>query len=634
MKASSFGRHHNAVLSVRFTSLYYWSLSVVEKSCARHSLSRPFDAGKFHDVLSGALGLPRVEPERVVNLPMPRMDSGSQRFRDEFLQREVVRKFPGFDLGVDTRKAAMTSFFEDEQLNAETNHRLHTLPLENPGVGQIISSASRKVARVLGRWSWDRFEEGLRYGPGATTSLKRDTSGIRWKLQLTPHCSSSALPLWKAVLLTRPFWADWQVSRETNEGSWRVHDCDQLLVVPKNALTGRTIGKGPDANVMMQLAVGYCLRRKLYMAGVNLNDQTINQRRALAGSVSASYATVDLKSASNSVTTALVWQMVGNHSHDFVDPRWYLVMDALRTERVMLGGKSVHVYQLFSCMGNGFTFELESLLFWALARATCEFLGIDPDVTVYGDDLVVPNDAVDLMEEVFGWCGLRFNRNKTFSNKEGPLFRESCGKCYYNGVDVTAFYVDKPITTASDIFVLANNIKRWARIDPATGLTGLDGRLHVVWDWVVSHLRSRSKKFLIPFGDEDDGLITDYDQALVSPNYQTDTVPRPTFLWFNPRVLRKVTLGPELDESEAYMAKLYSWSYRRFQPPTRLPACLRQVPLEKDGPEIENSGHTLWEARRKVTHWEDAGPWIHTTDTALYRELFQALGFIPAYSIE
>lgn len=574
---------------------------------------------------------------------MPRMDCGSQRFRDEFLQREVVRKYPGFKLGVDTRKAALDSFFEDELLNAETNHRLHTYPSASPDVGQIFNLACRKVGRVLGKWDWNRFEEGLRFGPGATTSLPSDYAGISWKLQLTPHCSSNALPLWMAVLAARPNWTEF---RDDTDPTWvdehlgvprkgparlvRVNDCDKLLVVPKNALTGRTIGKGPDANIMMQLAVGYCLRRKLYRVGVNLNDQTINQRRALAGSLSPSLATVDLKSASNSITTALVWQMVGNHSHDHVDPRWYQILDALRTETVMVG-KRKHTYQLFSCMGNGFTFELESLIFWALAEAVCDYLGIDPDVTVYGDDLVVPNDAVDLMEKVFAWCGLRFNRNKSFSNKEGPLFRESCGKCYYNGVDVTAFYVDKPITTALDIYVLANNIKRWSRVDPATGLEGLDGRLHVVWEWVISHLKPRSLKFRIPFGEEDDGLIVDYDQALVCPNYQTDTVPKPTFIGFSPRVLRKVALGPELDESVAYMVKLYGYSYKRFAPPSKFPSILRQAISES--PDLDNTGHSIWEARRKVNGWENAGVWIHTTHSELVRDLVKASWTFPPYAI-
>jgi hypothetical protein len=85
-------------------------------------------------------------------------------------------------------------------------------------------------------------------------------------------------------------------------------------------------------------------------------------------------------------------------------------------------------------MGNGFTFELESLIFFAIASCSCD-AGI---VSVYGDDIIVPSQyATDVMKNL-EMCGFSLNWDKSFI--DGP-FRESCGGDYFEGFDIRPVYV-------------------------------------------------------------------------------------------------------------------------------------------------------------------------------------------------
>ena len=75
---------------------------------------------------------------------------------------------------------------------------------------------------------------------------------------------------------------------------------------------------------------------------------------------------------------------------------WFELLDRFRTGSVTYRDKIIKLNK-FSSMGNSYTFELESLIFYSLAVATCSHLGIDPrDVSVYGDDVIIPANAVTL----------------------------------------------------------------------------------------------------------------------------------------------------------------------------------------------------------------------------------------------
>lgn len=596
-----------------------------------------------------------AKPTDIVKRPFPSVTSES--FRDQYLLKEVLRKYPKFSLGVDTQIAALDSFRADEVANAETNERLSRHDVENPHVRQIFSSASRKAVTVLGKFRSDWLLEGVRFGPGATTRLGGKSANVKEKLSGTPHVSMSAFRLAEAVVDASPQWAarlgvspceDAYVPSgdysDLRMKKFVLSELDTLTTVPKSAVTDRTIGIAPCMNIYLQLGVGYHMRKRMFPWGINLNDQSINQRRAREGSVTGRLATLDIKSASNSVTKGLVWHIVGNHSHaaQYFDPTWYRVLEITRTQGCWLDGKP-HEYELFSAMGNGFTFELESLIFWSLAMATCETLALPPDCSVYGDDIILPVEAVDLFTEVLDYCGFRLNADKSFWSTDGPIFRESCGSHYLDGKDVTPFYVDAALNTADQILLLANNIVRWSRI----GEWGLDGRLLPVWTWVTSHLSQDLLKCGIPFSmDANDGLILPFDQVHPSTAYLGNApvkgcahVPRGELaIGYRVRTVKYECREVPITGQLGLACWLYNAEKRKFQPPAtpeiplhKLPylrergqsiiGCIpdlfprprfeSRMPSEREQLKVPKDARkrTLKVTSRVVRSWPETGPW-------------------------
>jgi hypothetical protein len=628
------------------------------KSRSRHDLSfTPIDAREFFAVLARCLEIDvDTSPAAIISRPMPDF---TQNFRDLYLLKEVLRKYPNFDLGIDTAQAAFLTFLEDEAVNAETNDRLSTNDVEDLRVRQVVNLASRKAVTVLGRFRTDWWVDGVRFGPGATTRIGGETVNIVEKLSGTPHVTSSALNLAHLFFEHVPQWAsrlgvssDVDAVPVTGPSSCLpafsrklvVRELDKFMTVPKNAVTDRTIGIAPCMNIAFQLGVGYCMRKRMFPWGINLNDQSINQRRAREGSITGRLATLDIKSASNSVTRGCVWTFLGNHSHDarYFDPLWYEVLNSLRTEGCLIDEIRPHEYELFSAMGNGFTFELESLIFWSLCSAVCEILDVEADISVYGDDLIVPTETVPLLTKALAHLGFRLNENKSFSTTEGPLFRESCGVHYLDGRDVTPFYIDAGLDRPDQILLLANNITRWAR-NPSGSL---DGRLEPLWRFVVSHLSKDYLEFGIPFSDANDGLIMSFDQARPSIAYYTCPkklgTPPPLgerFIGYRVQTVNLCTRTVRVTGHAGLTAWLYEAEKRRFSLPCDLPfpieklphlwepgargggcivslfpepRCCSAVPVIKTPLKIpvDSRKVSLEVSRRVVLHWPQVGPWL------------------------
>jgi hypothetical protein len=148
---------------------------------------------------------------------------------------------------------------------------------------------------------------------------------------------------------------------------------------------------------------------------------------------------------------------------------WFNLLDSFRSESVEFRGELVEL-EKFSSMGNAYTFELESLIFYSLALAVCDYLGllVTPifrengalekgfPIEVYGDDIIVPVSAYSLLEEVLQWCGFELNSKKSFCH---GYFRESCGADWFFGFDVRPWYLKKEVSERS-LYVAHNFFMR------------------------------------------------------------------------------------------------------------------------------------------------------------------------------
>nr|UJQ85590.1 MAG: hypothetical protein 3 [Leviviridae sp.] len=266
-------------------------------------------------------------------------------------------------------------------------------------------------------------------------------------------------------------------------------ESDRIAFVPKDATTDRGIAFGASLNLFLQLGVNSYLTSRLRRFGVDLRDQSRNQRFAHLGSQYCErdgkpspdqYSTIDLESASDTVSIGAVKLLL--------PPDWFTFLSDLRHESGEVDGELIF-YNKFSAMGNGYTFPLESLIFWATCKAVQEIesgVSRPDDIAVYGDDIIVRRKFADTTIDALNFLGFCVNRAKTFI--EGP-FKESCGCDYYKGKSVRPIHLKRVSNKESTVYYLANRI---ARVVMAGGP---DSGLQAVYNECVRRVEPRRRRF-------------------------------------------------------------------------------------------------------------------------------------------
>jgi len=314
------------------------------------------------------------------------------------------------------------------------------------------------------------------FSGGASTSRPRTVSHPATKYVGKAHVTSAAMCYFSELSEELPLWLGEGCLLEIQEVPGNV-----LFTVPKKVDIDRVACKEPDINMFLQKGIGTFFRRRLLRHRINLNDQSINRSLARQGSISDSLCTLDLSSASDSVSRELVYSLL--------PLMWYTLLDSVRSPVTIIDGEE-HRNEMFSSMGNGFTFELESLLFYVITRTVAYFRGVPGMVSVYGDDIICPSGISTELIFALGYLGFQVNPDK--SHVSGP-FRESCGGHYYNGYDVTPFYLKGPLLTVIDVIDVANKVRRWAQYDQEPLIHGeipvisvLDPEVEALWLWLKS----------------------------------------------------------------------------------------------------------------------------------------------------
>lgn len=379
------------------------------------------------------------------------LDYESTSTEDALHLRQIIAFFEkrsDVDLGFDKRENAWSKWLSSESLCRETNeifskHRAGNFQF-HPRVEAVLHGAQRKIAKILGPVP-SLSDIHFRFGKGATTQIAKRNANSRSKLSGGFQCSDSLLPIVDQVLSECPNWAGLTFDGGESSIVPVTIENERLDFVPKNAKTDRAISVQPVLDGFCQNGIGDFLRARLAAFGVDLTDQTRNQRLAQYGSFTGELATLDLSSASDTIATELVASLLP------ID--WFLFLDRFRSRKVEYRGDVIKL-QKFSAMGNGFTFPLETLIFYALAASCCP--KTDYWVSVYGDDIIVPSSAYPLLCETLHAVGFIPNAKKSFAS--GP-FRESCGADYLRGIDVRPCYIKNRLS-GKDLFRLYNSYIR------------------------------------------------------------------------------------------------------------------------------------------------------------------------------
>lgn len=362
----------------------------------------------------------------------------------------------------------------------ETNSRLILGRRTNFGaLEEVLFHARRQVARILGSLGSVTFQG--RHGPGASVGLSGTATSAAFKYDARPTGTASLIPhLWR-------FSQGGGESLEWILKAQRVPSRNQMSLVPKDASTYRPIAKEPSLNLWCQLGVGdYMVERLRRRTGIDLRNQGHNGMFAAAASV-WSYGicdrpvTIDLASASDTISYELVYELLPGD--------WFQLLDDLRCAETALPDGTTRVNAKFSSMGNGFTFPLETIVFYALCRAALIVNGNDDGrILVYGDDIIVPFSDALYVTEVLQLCGFTVNVEK--SHYHGTYY-ESCGVHADSGRDVTPLRFKGDLKTPGDLAWLHNElVYRWV---PRFG--------HKVWP-LIDRIRELAEPYnllYIPF---------------------------------------------------------------------------------------------------------------------------------------
>ncbi len=373
------------------------------------------------------------------------IDPGRYSSRETFIRDYVfvsfLRKWKGLkDKRINPEWTAFSSWLDAEKLCFRTNKRLESEASTGlySVAPSIISGAQRKIAQILGRLDYDRIAELCRFGGGATTDLPRGSTHA--KKSLRPSITFDAIPAACRVLARDEYLGSLVGPLKT----LKVLEANRMVMVPKTVKTHRPIAAEPTLNSFIQQGIGRYIRERLQRFGVDLNDQTINQVYASIAQAEG-FSTIDLSSASDTLCTNLVKLLL---------PReWFELLDSVRCKKTKYKGKTF-VLSKFSSMGNAFTFELESMIFYALVSEVCTG-GVS---SVYGDDIVVKDDDYRHVVEILTWSGFKINEHKSYT--AGSHFYESCGKHYFDGAEVTPCYQKDVCTRPHDYVRLHNRLVR------------------------------------------------------------------------------------------------------------------------------------------------------------------------------
>jgi len=279
-----------------------------------------------------------------------------------------------------------------------------------------------------------------KHGPGATAD--RLVGNNKWEQRVWPARLEREFPMAEYVFSSYSEFLANSPSISFLEPGAEIPV--RVITVPKTLKTPRIIAIEPTAMQYSQQAILQCLVNEIGHDDnasnfIEFVSQSHNQALAQLGSSDSSLATLDLSEASDRVSNQHVRALLANYGTLF------RAVDACRSRKADVPGYGVIRLSKFASMGSALCFPFEALTF-----CTVIFLGIQKAlnrpltkndiksfygrVRVYGDDIIIPVEYVVPVVAELESFGFLVNRSKSFWNGK---FRESCGKEYFDGHDVS-----------------------------------------------------------------------------------------------------------------------------------------------------------------------------------------------------
>lgn len=310
----------------------------------------------------------------------------------------------------------------------------HPIPYR-PGKGRFrgrkttnreeVTRAAQHLLQVL-FMQFDPRDIIPRHGPGAVATRQKLWS--KFEFSNVSHRITAVYPLDEYFFSSLGHVCDRLDALE------RITDRDlpaRVILVPKDSRGPRLISCEPvDFQWIQQglarAVVSHVENDPLTRHNVFFTDQGPNQRGAHLGAKYGTYATLDLKEASDRVSLSLVRLLF---------PASLVThLEACRSTSTELPDGRIINLKKFAPMGSSLCFPIMALSIWAILTAAAPDADTEDGILVYGDDVIVPTAyAEDAMKQLESF-GLAINRDKSCTK---GLFRESCGHDSFQGVNVT-----------------------------------------------------------------------------------------------------------------------------------------------------------------------------------------------------
>jgi len=333
-----------------------------------------------------------------------------------------------------------------------------------------------------------------RTGPGAALGARGNSLYAKLFSSKLTVTSKYLYEMYKSYIQWFPQFEEAEVHRYQTYGTYDITASSRCSFVPKTSNISRMICVEPSVNMFCQLGLGTLLegRLKSYF-NIDLETQpTKNRRLAYLGSYDGSFSTIDLSSASDSISLKLCEEIF---------PSWFFqTLMEIRSSSTSYEGTRIPL-NMMSTMGNGFTFPLQTVIFSCLVRAAYHSTGIPvydrekQNWACFGDDLICDSRCYRNVIRLLNMLGFTPNPSKTFF--EGP-FRESCGTDWFYGQPARSIFI-KSLRTPQDIFVAINLLNSWSAY---TGIV-----LNRTISYLIGGLSHSNKNMFVPFDENNDAGI-------------------------------------------------------------------------------------------------------------------------------
>lgn len=359
----------------------------------------------------------------------------------------IVKKLqlPSADTAEKRLQAAQAKFFSSEKQCEQTNVFISRLVrgMADDDLDVALFNFLQKwrslIARTLGPIP-NRLR--VEVSGGSTLSDAGVLTTLPDKLSSQPTCYADCVDIHRHTVDGM-----YSAARRWNP---EIVKANRFFTVPKSIDEDRGCAVEASEAIRLQLGIGSVIRERYGKRyNIVLNEaQALHRQLACEGSwwnenIGLSFATIDLSSASDTIARELV--------RAILPCDWWLLLNSCRAHFTEIEGKRYYSAK-FSSMGNGFTFELETLIF----RTLLEALGCGEHAWCYGDDIIVESKHFITVCNALKVWGFTPNPKKTFG--EGP-FRESCGGDYFSGYDVRPAYMKEPPMAPHQWIALHNSLK-------------------------------------------------------------------------------------------------------------------------------------------------------------------------------